>query len=557
MSSTVVLIDLLGAGALLLWGLRMVKTGVTRAFGGKLRLWLATATRNRFLAFGVGLTATVAIQSSTATALMAASFASRELITSAMGQAIMLGANVGTSLVTQVLALDIHWLSPLFVLIGVAVFQSSESSKRHAIGRAVIGLGLMLLSLHLLGSATVPIRDSSVMRSLLTTLDAAPFVAVIIAAVLAIAASSSLAIVLFVMSLAASGAVSPQLTIALVLGANLGGAIPPYLATASYGPLARRITLGNLAVRLIGTMTILALLDPLSARLMVFEPDAGRLAIDVHVAFNLFLSLIFLPLIGPLSTLMARLLPLEKAPDGGPRHLDESALDTPAVALSCAARETLRMGDRIDLMLTTSLNALHSGDLKQCTAVEKQEAEVDMLYKAVKLYLARLGREGLDDDDGKRSTEIISYAINLEHIGDILEKNLNELISKKIRQQVWFSDEGFTEITQMYALTIENIRIAQGIFVSRDANLARRLLDSKAQVHDIERESSERHLQRLRDGLPETLQTSSLHLDVLRDLKRINAHIRSVAYPVLEDMRDAAPSVDENALPLASTAQSG
>lgn len=535
MSSNVVLIDLLGAGALLLWGLRMVKTGVTRAFGGRLRHWLALGTKNRFIAFSVGLAATLIVQSSTATALMTASFVGQELISAAMGQAIMLGANVGTSLVTQILSLDISWLSPLLILIGVATFQSGGSSRHHAIGRAILGLGLMLLSLHLLGAATDPIRDSAVMRSLLSTLDAAPVVAVIIAAGLAIVASSSLAVVLFVMSLATGGNISPALSLALVLGANLGGAVPPYLATASSGVLARRITLGNFTVRLCGTIVVMAFLDPVAAWLSGWQPNEARMVVDAHVALNMALAIIFLPLIGPLADIAERLLPLPKTTDTGPRYLDNSAFDTPAVALSCAARETLRIGDLIEAMLQTSLEALKTGDLKLCSAVGKQENQVDKLYQAVKLYLVHLGREGLDDDDSKRSAEVMSYAINLEHIGDILERGLTELVSKKIKQQVWFSDAGFKEISQMYAMTIENFHIAQGLFVSRDINLARKLLATKSVVHDFERESYERHLQRLQEGHPETMQTSTLHLDVLRDLRRINAHIRSVVYPVLDE----------------------
>ncbi|MEN3929588.1 Na/Pi cotransporter family protein [Microvirga sp. W0021] len=545
MSSTLVLINLLGACALLIWGLRMVKTGVTRAFGSRLRRWLALGTQNRLIAFFAGLLATLMIQSSTATALMAASFASQQMISSAMGQAIMLGANVGTSLVTQILSLNLGWLSPLLILAGVVTFQSNESSKYHAIGRALIGLGLMLLSLHLLGDATTPIRDSAVMRNLLSALDAAPIVAVIIAAGLAMIASSSLAVILFIMSLASGNIISPAIALALVLGANLGGAIPPYLATVAGGALAKRITIGNIIVRFVGVIAVMAFLTPLSQLFSGWIPNTASMVIEAHVALNVILAIVFLPLIGPLSRLTARFLPEPKITEVGPRYLDNSAINTPAVALSCAARETLRIGDQIEVMIQTSWEAMRTGNLKLCNTINKQENLVDTLYKAVKIYLVDIGREGLDKDDSKRSAEIMSYAINLEHIGDILQRGLTDIVAKKIKQQVWFSDAGFKEIGQMYELTIENFRIAQGIFVSRDSNLAHQLLDTKAEVHDLERSSYEHHLLRLQEGKPETLQSSTLHLDVLRDLRRINAHIRSVAYPILDEKPEQISSEEE------------
>lgn len=555
MSPTLTLVDLLGAGALLLWGLRMVKTGVTRAFGASLRHWIGIGTRNRFIAFLVGLGATVAVQSSTATAMMAASFASRELMDTAMAQAVMLGANVGTSIVTRLLALDIHWLSPALILVGVALFMSSEASRRRAVARAVVGLGLMLLSLNLLGTATEPIRESSVIRAVLAALGEAPVLAVLVAAMLALVASSSLAVVLLVMSLAVTGQLTPGLAVALVLGANLGGAVPPYLATAGYGPLARRVTLGNLGVRLAGCVLVLPFAEPLALWLSGHAASPATFVVDVHVLFNIVLALVFLPLVDVLARLMTAMLPVPKAEAQGPRYLDDTALDTPAVALSCAARETLRVGDLVETMLGRSLEALRRDDAKLRADVAKMDDEVDDLQEAVKLYLSRLGKEGLDAEDARRSTEILSFAINLEHIGDIVVKGLLDLVSKKIKHRLRFSDEGMAEIEALHARTMENLRIAMGIFISRDVKLARQLLEMKSEVRALERGSAERHLERLREGRLESLQTSTLHLDVLRDLKRINAHITSVAYPILDEAGELRESrLRPHAVPRAEAA---
>ncbi|TKA98015.1 Na/Pi cotransporter family protein, partial [Cereibacter changlensis] len=246
MESTIHLIDLLGAAALLFWGLRLIKTGVMRAFGAVLRQWISRGTRNRVSAAAWGFLATLGLQSSTATAVITGSFASREIISPRMAQAVMLGANLGTAIVTVLLSRDLHWLGSGFILIGVASFTLSTGSQGKAVGRALLGLGLMLLALRLLGGVTEPLRDSRTVVAMLSGLADAPVFALVFSAGLALLGSSSLAVVLLVMFLAGAGVVPPPLALVLVAGANLGGAIPPYFAVAGDGLAARRLTLANL-----------------------------------------------------------------------------------------------------------------------------------------------------------------------------------------------------------------------------------------------------------------------------------------------------------------------
>ncbi|MEI5680657.1 Na/Pi cotransporter family protein [Mesorhizobium sp. CCNWLW179-1] len=529
------MLDLIGAVALLLWGLRMVKTGVRRAFGARLRRWIAAGTRNRLMAFGVGLAATMALQSSMATALMTASFAGSGFMNSAMAQAIMLGANVGTSLVTRILAFDIRWLAPLLVAAGVVMFTISEAKPQKGIARAVLGLGLMLLSLHLLGQSTEPMRQSEVVRALMASLDTVPVLAVIVATVLAITSSSSLAIVLLVMSLAASGTVGPSLGLALVLGANLGGAIPPVLATLGDGPPARRVTVGNLAVRMLGCVVMLTFVDQAASALSGFASDPAQLVVYAHIAFNLLLAAIMMPLLDAFSWAMRRLLPETPMQGDGSRHLNQASLSNPAMALAGAVRETLHIGDSVISMLQKNLEALRRNDTKLCSDIAAMDDEVDRLNEQVKVYLSNLNRTILEEDNAQRSAEIVSYAINLEHIGDIIDKNLRDLVEKKIRNQLSFSAEGAAEIEDFYMRTLENLRIAQSVFVARDVGLARQLVGMKVDVRHYEQQSAANHLHRLRDGRIESVQTSALHLDILRDLKRINAHVTSIAYPILKE----------------------
>lgn len=535
MQSTIVMLNLFGAVALLLFGLSLVKEGVTRAFGAKLRAGLAQGTSGPTRSFLTGLAATIALQSSTATALMTASFVEKGLIRSRMAQIVLLGANVGTAVTAWIVATGIEWLSPMIILVGVVLHRVSRSNARQGLGAAFVGIGLMLLSLHLLGAATEPMRESQALAAFLGMLDSAWPVALIISAGLAFASSSSLAVVMLVLSLSAAGILSVGLTVALVLGANLGGAIPPVMATLSSAPPARRVTLGNLVVRAIGCLIALPLTGVSVEFLQSLPLPKQNLPVDIHLAFNLAVAILAWPFAGVLSRMMTRFIPDSETDETGPRYLDENVLHTPVMALSGATREVLRVGDLIEMMLIRAQTAFNNNELSEIREVGKFEKQVDLLQQEVKIFLSRLGRDGLSPEDGRRSIVIIDYAINLEHMGDIIEKGLCEQIAKKVNNGLKFSEDGYQELKSLFNLTIDNLRVAQTIFVTRNADLARQLIEVKVNVRHMEKRSAERHIERLRDGRLESLQTSSLHLDMLRDLKRINAHIASVAYPILEE----------------------
>lgn len=534
MESTIVMINLLGAVSLLLFGLAQVKDGVTRAFGGRLRKGLALGTGGPFRSFFAGFLSTIALQSSTATALMTASFVEKKLIRSRMAQIVLLGANVGTAVTAWIVATGIEWVAPLVILIGI-VFYKSASTVRQGAGAALVGIGLMLLSLHLLSQATEPMRQSPALAAFLTLLDGAWPVALAFSTVLAFVSSSSLAVVVLILSLTTMGILSPALTVVLVLGANLGGAIPPVVATLKSSASARRVTIGNLLVRGIGCLIALPMAGMIADALSQLPLPATKLPVDAHLAFNVVVALVLWPLSPLLARLMERLVPDEPPADTGPQYLDETALAAPVVALSGATREVLRVGDLIETMLIHTMKAFEDNNLSELGKIASLEKQVDELQQAIKIYLSRLGHDGLNEENGARSIVIIDYAINLEHIGDIIEKGLQEQVRKKINNGLRFSTDGYAELTGLFNLTIENLRIAQTILVTRDFALAKRLVEVKVKVRHMEKESSERHLARLRDGRLESLQTSSLHLDMLRDLKRINAHLVSVAYPILDE----------------------
>ncbi|NTA51484.1 Na/Pi cotransporter family protein [Agrobacterium tumefaciens] len=534
MESTIVLINLCGAVALLLFGLAQVKDGASRALGARLRTGLASGTKSSARSFLSGFVATVALQSSTATALMVSSFVERELIKPRMAQVVLLGANVGTAVTAWIVATGIEWVSPALLFVGIILYRGGSTSRQGA-GTALLGIALMLLSLHLLSNATEPLRRSPALAAFIGLLENAWPVAMIFSAAIAFASSSSLAAVVLILSLTSTGILSGGLVVALVLGANFGGAIPPVIASLSASAAARRVTLGNLIVRAIGCLLILPVADILASWLSMLPVPASKLPVDAHLALNIGLALLAMPFSRLLARWMGVLIPASEQADNTPKFLDPDELSTPVVALTSAAREVLGVGDLIERMLLRVSDAFQQNNAARLKDIAQVERQVDRLQQEVKVYLSKLGRTGLSEDEGRRSIVIIDYAINLEHIGDIVEKGLLPEVTKKIAHGLKFSDDGFSELTQLFQLTVDNLRIAQTILITRDINLARQLMERKVEVRHMEKQSSERHLERLRDGRTDSLQTSSLHLDILRDLKRINAHIVSVAHPIMDE----------------------
>jgi phosphate:Na+ symporter len=536
MPATLALLHLAGYIALLLWGMHMAHSGIVRAFGGHLRQALATGLQSRWKAFLAGMGITALLQSSTATALMSTSFIAAGFMTLVPALAVTLGANVGTTLIVQVLAFNVAAVAPVLVLAGLIAFNRGGKTRTRDLGRVAIGVGLILLALSLIVATIEPVEKAKALRDLFALISSDPVVDIAVAALLTWAAYSSVAVVLLVMALAAQHIVTPVAALALVLGANLGNIIPQYLAAGSNAS-ARRLALGNLIVRGLGCLVAIPLLPWLTHAMATLEASPARQVADFHSLFNLALAAVFMGLLDPLARLCTRLIPSAQAADdpGKPRYINPAALDTPGIALADAAREVLRMVDVVESMLRMFLDALRSDDRKLLAQLGATDDTLDRLHNAIKLHLTAVGRQdGLSEADAKRCADILAFTINLEHVGDILDKSLRELAAKKIKQRLLFSEEGLQEIAAMHQSLIDDLHLATSVFMLGDIQSARSLLAEKDRMRDLEQAATENHLRRLREGRVQSIQTSSLHIDIARDLKRIAAHIASVAYPILE-----------------------
>jgi phosphate:Na+ symporter len=531
-----ILLNFLASVALLIWGTHIVRTGILRVYGANLRKVLSKSISNRASSFLAGLGVTSLLQSSSATALITSSFVSQNLIGLASALAIMLGADVGTALMAQLFSLDLKWLSPLLIFFGVVFFLPRRNTKVGQMGRVAIGFGLIILALQLVIEATQPITQAQGVRVIFATLSGDPVLDMLIGAVFTVMSFSSLAVVLLTATLAATNVVSVPVALCLVLGANLGSGLLAFLVNARAPGAGRQVAFGNLLFKLAGcvlfTLTLPWAIDLLSR----IDTDVRRQVLHFHVIFNVALALVFIGLTDRLAALVQKWLPevKEATPQTEPRFLDSAAIPTPALALANAAREVLRIGDTIEQMLNGLLEVIRTNDEERVDKVIRLDDDVDRLYTAVKLYLTQISREALDERDSRRWAEIISLTINLEHVGDILERMLEEIRDKKIAHRLSFSDAGMDEIMQLHQKLVSNLRLGLSVFLNGDLKSAQSLIAEKERFSALERAYHDTHLDRLAGQSVQAIETSSLHLDIISDMRRINSFFCSTAYPILE-----------------------
>jgi phosphate:Na+ symporter len=541
LSGSLVLLHLAGAIALLLFATRQVRTGVERAYGDVLRRRLRSILRNPLLAIGAGGALAICLQSATAVALIVGSFAGSGIVGGTSALLAVLGADLGSSLVVKLLSFDLEVLTPLCLVAGTALFLSTSRRDLLQLGRILIGIGLLILSLRLIGEASEPLRDSRILPVVINYLSDDPVTAFLIAGVMTWLFHSSVASILLVAALAGRGLVPAELGVVLVLGANLGGGIIAVILSRAAVPKARIVPLGNLVMR--GTAAIVAL-----AAVMLADPPIGLLGssaaiqiVNAHIVFNAIVVLAGLPLAGLVYKLAERLTEFNAPPvqeDYATTEmsaLSETALDAPAQALANATREVVRVCETIEIMLVRIMELYEAADDDRIKALAQLDDRVDRRHAAIKLYLAKVTSRTLSEDEALRCQELIGACVKLEQVGDIIVRNMLAHVRKKLERGVDFTPEGWRELASFHAAVLANARLAFNVLVSRDPATARLLVEEKDRLREVEKETSQRHFARLREGTVKSMETSSIHLDTIRDLKQINSLLASMAYPVLEE----------------------
>jgi phosphate:Na+ symporter len=532
------LLALFGGLALVLYGMQLTGEGLQRAAGGHLRHLLTSMTRNRLTAVASGAAVTAVIQSSSATTLMLVGFVSAGLLSFRQSLGVILGADIGTTFTVQLLAFRIRDLALVMLGLGFALSFFARRGFAKNMGQAVMGFGFLFLGMRIMTDGVAPLGHDELVRQVVLALSANPFLGLVAGAIGSASMASSAATIGLMLSLSHQGLVSLTAAVPVVLGANIGTCATALAASLRSSSDARRVAVAHIAFKVLGVALVFPFIGPLAGLVAQTSLDAARQIANAHTFFNLAISGLFLPFAGVATRLIISLVPEREQGDNPfrTRYLDERYLDQPALAIGQATREALRMGDVAQSMLRDAMIVLRRDNPELLEEVERRDDQLDYLEREIKLFLTRLGHEKMGPDLSRKEIGLISFIGNLENIGDIVDKNLMELARKKLYQGRKFSEAGEAELMEFHAMVSKNLERAIAAFAAGDQSLAQEVLDQRPLVRQREREMRESHLDRLRRGLAESLETSEIHLDVLTNLKRISSHITALAIPILEEV---------------------
>ena len=531
-----IIIQIAGAAALLIWAVRLVRTGVERGFATPMRKWLRHSTRNRLIAATTGMGAAVLLQSSTAVAVLLSNFVSKGVLTATTGLVILLGADVGSAVVTQLLIVRQPILIPFLLLFGVIVFLRSEGSSARQIGRIMIGLALIFVSLDMIRIATEPMISNPGTQIVMAYLGRDLLTAFVIGAVFAWGIHSSVAAVLLFVTLTGQTVLPISAAAAMILGANLGGGFIAYILTYSAPIVARRMIVGNLFLRGGGASLAVLLITLIPELLMNLGTTPARQAINLHLIFNLILAITALPFAGVIMTILSYVMK-EKPNKIGDLDtvsaLDKNLLDRPQRAIDCAARELLGMGQKVERMLTAVEPLYDQWDSAAAQMIEDQDGSIKQMHLDVKLYLARLGQIGLDEELSRRSMELASISSSLDTASDAIARIMLDLARRLDNQKLQFSAQGREEIKDFTDRVQSNVQLALNVMMNQNPAEARELVEAKEKVRKVEQKLQRSHIGRLREGLSESIDTSNIHQETLRALKQVNTALSMVGHPIL------------------------
>lgn len=552
-SGTYELTMILGAAALLLWGVRMARTGVMRVYGAQIRRTLPRALNNRFVALLTGAGAATILQSSIAVAVFTSGLAAVGVIPVADGLLLLLGADAGSAVVAALLTLNLKALWPILMFAGYLMHSiySDTDSPFKQFGRICLGIAMILIALTFMSQVSAALAASELIRIVISSLGGELLIAVLLFAILTWLAHSSIAILLFWASLVQAGITTdPALILAAILGINFGNAAPPIIMTWNQAAPARRIVIGHGAFKLLGVLVGIICLRLLLPLYELIPGEPSFRVVILHILFNSALIVVFSGLVRPIGRFLDRLFvePPKPADDIGPKYIPGKGSDTaqadllPVTALS---REVLRILGTLQSMLEITLDMLVSGSSERAPEIIRMEDKVNVLFKAVRAYAVDLTRKGISDHDQRRVTALLRYTASLENAADVVCKTMIGIPEAMRKDGKNFSEEGKEELHRLFRFLVGNTQLAAEVIMAWHPDsggvLVQRKRDFKSMCHD----SSRRHIGRLSQGVSNALESSSAHLDLISDLRWINTQVASIGYDVLPESEDSGDEATE------------
>ncbi len=527
------LFGLFGGFAIFLFGLNFGSRALTRVGGNRLREFIWNLTSNPLLGVTVGVFVTMLTQSSSATTVLLVGFANAGLMTLSQTLGVILGADIGTTVTIQIIAFKVSQYSIAIVALGFLILTIARRRSWNYAGRVIFGFGLIFFGMKVMSDAVSPLKSSGTFLSLISLIGENPALGVILAALFTGVVQSSAATIGIVLMLSFQGLIDLPSAIPLVFGANIGTCVTAILGSVGRSVEAKRVALAHILFKVLVILILLPLLGSFSRLVSLTAGSTSRQIANAHSIVNVAAALLFLPLLKPYSRLVNYLVRGKEEIGRKAIYLDPQVLGSPALAIGQASREVLRMGDLSYNMLKRSIEVFKTNDEELMKALVSEDDRLDTLEEEITSYLTRVSQEELTPGDSKRGVSLLYAVDELEHIGDLVSKNLMGYARKKIKEGFYFSDEGFEEIQAFHQEVLTTLQMAIDALATSNRSLAKQVVARRAEMNQLLKDLHNAHLLRLRKGLKETMETSTVHLDLISDLERANFHATNIGYAIL------------------------
>lgn len=527
------LFGLFGGFAIFLFGLNFGSRALTRVGGNKLREFIWNLTSNPLLGVAVGVFVTMLTQSSSATTVLLVGFANAGLMALSQALGVILGADIGTTLTVQVIAFKVSEYAIAIVALGFLILTAARRRPWHYAGRVIFGFGLIFYGMKVMSDAVSPLKSSATFLSVISLVGENPVLGVVLAGLFTAVVQSSAATIGIVLMLSFQGLIDVNSAVPLVFGANIGTCVTAILGSVGRSAEAKRVALAHVLFKVLVVLILLPFLSHFSRLVSLTASSTTRQIANSHAILNVAAALLFLPLLKPYARMVNYLVRGKEEVRGRAIYLDRQVLSSPALAIGQACREVLRMGDLTYDMLKRSMEVFRVNDEEARKALISEDDRVDTLQEEITSYLTTISQEELTPDDSRRAVGLLYAVDELEHIGDLVSKNLMTYADKKMKQGFYFSDEGFREIEAVHQEVLTTLQMAIDALATYNRSLAKKVIQRRGLVSQQLKDFHNAHLDRLRRGLKETMETSTVHLDLISDLERANFHATNIGYAVL------------------------
>ena len=533
-----ILIGLIGGLALFLYGMQITSEGLKNTFGNKLKQILSTLSKNKLIALFTGIIITFTIQSSTAASTLLVSLVNTGIMSLSQTLGILLGTSMGTTLTAQIIAFKVSDYALLIIILGFGLKLLGKKRKQRFIGNILLGIGFIFLGMKVMSESVSPLKDHAFFKEVLINLEHVPLLALLASALLTSIIQSSTATMGLTISLAMQGLISLNLAVPIILGSHLGSCSTVLFAGIGASRSAKRVALANLLFKLVGVVVFFLLTPSVILLVQKSSVNLPRQIANAHALIIVGNALIFLPFTETFAKFLEKIIPQTEEVEvlQKPKFLDSGALETPEIAFYLASKEILRISNAVEEMVLGAMKVFIDNDERLLDEISAQDMIVDNLSREITKYLTKISFETLSEEHSKEVFRLLYIVDDLEHIGDLVDKNLIPLIEKKIDHSLVFSEKGAGEIKNMHQEVYNNLRNAIGAFALQDQRMAQKVIDQKKYIDSLEINLRKTHINRLNVGIELSQKTSGVHLDLINILKRINDHSYSIARAVVGEL---------------------